>query len=94
MFFVLCSQLGWENEEAKEKAKKKYGLDSFANIGKDQISELIDKMSEKANASTKKALIAILDMYDFGEFMEGNNQPIPTTAIVDQILKYFYVREK
>jgi len=50
-FFVLCRDLGYTAEDAKERAKKKYKLDHFNEITSDQLSQLIDlllkKMEEK-----------------------------------------------
>ena len=47
LFFALCHDLGLESENAKERAKKKFGVDSFLSISSFQISELIEKLQDK-----------------------------------------------
>lgn len=42
MFFALCNNLGHDPETAKERAKKKYNLEHFGEITKQQLSVLID----------------------------------------------------
>jgi len=49
MFFALCKQLGLDAEETKEKVKKKYKLESFANISMTQMSAIIDRMMIKVS---------------------------------------------
>jgi uncharacterized Fe-S radical SAM superfamily protein PflX len=48
-FFVLCNDLGYDTEEAKERAKKKYHLEHFNLITTSQLSELIDLLINKLN---------------------------------------------
>ncbi len=45
LFFKLCSNAGYDIEECKERAKKKFGLSSFKDIQKHQLSQLIDLLS-------------------------------------------------
>ncbi len=56
-FFVLCQDLGYAADEAKERAKKKFKLESFTEITKTQLSELIDlllkKIAEQNNELSK-----------------------------------------
>ena len=97
MFFALCGQLGWDQEMAKEKAKERFKLDSFANISSEQLSRIIDKMSAKANEKTKLAIVALLDMADtFPYFMDNStNREMPMHEfLTEQLLKYFYIKEK
>lgn len=47
-FFVLCRDLGYTTEDAKERAKKKYKLEHFNEITRDQLSTLIDLLLKKA----------------------------------------------
>lgn len=97
MFFALCNQLGWDADAAKEKVKLKYGLESFANISKDQLSDIIDKMDRRAGGATKKAIVAFLDMTDDLPYFLDNasNREMPMHEfIAEQMLKYFYIKEK
>ena len=47
LFFALCHDAGFDSEEMKERAKKKFGLASFTEINSDQISNLIDTLQKK-----------------------------------------------
>jgi len=47
LFFALCHDLDADSEEMKERAKEKFGVDSFLSISSFQISELIEKLQEK-----------------------------------------------
>lgn len=49
-FFALVHDMGYQADEMKERAKKKYGLSSFRYIQKDQINELIDALQTKFDA--------------------------------------------
>ena len=44
LFFALAKENGFETETIKERAKKKFGLDSFTKISSSQISELIEAL--------------------------------------------------
>lgn len=44
MFFALSSELGFDPEESKRRAKKHFNLESFKDITKNQLTELIDKL--------------------------------------------------
>ena len=46
MFFGLSRDLGMEANVAKERASKKFNLDSFTKITSSQISSLIDAMQK------------------------------------------------
>jgi len=47
LFFALVNDGGWDSEEAKEKAKQKFGLQHFTEITSKQISQLIDLMQNE-----------------------------------------------
>ena len=53
-FFVLCNDLGYDAEEAKERAKKKYHLEHFNSITTSQLSELIDLLIKKGAERDEK----------------------------------------
>jgi hypothetical protein len=48
MFFALCRELKIDAVDTKEKVKKKYKLDSFANISMSQLGTILDRMTVKA----------------------------------------------
>lgn len=55
MFFALSHQLGYEAETVKERAKKRFKLDSFKDATIEQLNWLIDKLlvqEEKRHAIT------------------------------------------
>ena len=41
-FFALCHDLGHDTEKAKERAKRKYGVEHFADLNLSQVNELIE----------------------------------------------------
>jgi hypothetical protein len=41
-FFSLCRDLGHDTEKAKERAKKRYGVEHFIDLNLTQVNELID----------------------------------------------------
>lgn len=43
-FFALCRELGYDKIEAKERAKKRFRLDSFRDISLYQLNFLIAKL--------------------------------------------------
>lgn len=47
MFFALAHQLGYDAETVKERAKARYGLESFNDITTEQLSWLIDRLLEQ-----------------------------------------------
>ena len=53
LFFALCHDAEIDSEKAKEKAKKKFGVDSFLSLSSFQISELIEKLQEKIDTKSK-----------------------------------------
>ena len=97
MFFALCNQLGWNHEEVKERIKKKYFLDSFANISKAQLTETIDAMNNKLVNKISKPLKAFFEMHlalqkDGGDINYSiENFPEHLTK---QLLRFFTVKEK
>ena len=44
LFFALAKERGFEPDVIKEKAKRKFGLESFSTISSSQISELIETL--------------------------------------------------
>lgn len=54
MFFALCNALGHNPERAKEKAKEKFKLLSFADVTKEQANWLIDKLLDQVDAKGEK----------------------------------------
>lgn len=54
MFFALCRALGHDPERAKEKAKKKFNLVSFADVTKEQANWLIEKLLDQVDAKGEK----------------------------------------
>lgn len=40
-FFALCRELGHDTEKAKERAKKRYGVEHFPDLNLNQVNELI-----------------------------------------------------
>ena len=42
MFFAICHNLGHDPEEAKERAKKKFKVEHFAELSKYQLNILIE----------------------------------------------------
>lgn len=53
-FFVLCRDLGYASEEAKERAKNKFKLEHFGDITSDQLSALIDLLLKKIEEQDKR----------------------------------------
>lgn len=107
MFFALCNQLGWDSEATKEKIKAKLKLDSFANISKEQLSAVIDRMNNKANNKTEDALVAFFEMHmnfkDEETMMAGwDNSEVKgdyskenfPKYLMQELMKYFTVRQK
>jgi len=47
LFFALCRQLNLDSNTIKEAVKRKYRLESFANISIIQLSEIIERMIAK-----------------------------------------------
>ena len=97
MFFALCNQLGWNHEEVKERIKKKYHLDSFANISKVQLTETIDAMNNKVLNKLSKPLIAFFEMH-LALQKEGGDINYSTKNfpkhLATQLLRFFVVKEK
>ena len=56
MFFAVANKLGLDPEETKERAKKKYGLESFKDINKAQLTTLIDILQQKIYHERNKYL--------------------------------------
>lgn len=44
MFFAIAHALDFDPDEVKERAKKRFQLDSFKNATKSQLNWLIDKL--------------------------------------------------
>lgn len=44
LFFALCNNLGIDADRAKDKAKKKYGVEHFKDLSVEQAAELIDTL--------------------------------------------------
>lgn len=107
LFFALCNQLGWDSEKIKEKVKKKYKLDTFANVSKEQLSAVIDRLNNLANNKTEDALVEFFKMHmSFKEEDEAltafakdkldpnyKKENFPT-YLMQELMKYFYVRQK
>ena len=53
LFFALAKEAGFEADAIKERAKKKFGLESFSEISSKQISELIETLQEKTGVKAK-----------------------------------------
>lgn len=53
LFFALCTELGYDQEVLKERAKELYSLASFADISSLQISALIDKLQHEKHFPSK-----------------------------------------
>ena len=53
LFFALSKEAGFEAEEMKERAKKKFSLESFTEISSAQISELIETLQAKTGVEPK-----------------------------------------
>lgn len=66
-FFVLCRDLGYTADDAKDRAKKKYKLEHFNEITSDQLSVLIDllikKMEEKDNSLKSMDAVIVKNGY-------------------------------
>ena len=43
-FFALCRELSFDVKEARTRACKKFGIESFADIKEYQLDQLIDKL--------------------------------------------------
>ena len=54
LFFALVDERGFEKEEIKERAKKKFSLESFSKISSQQISELIEKLQGNKEPKPKE----------------------------------------
>lgn len=54
LFFALVDERGFDKEEIKERAKKKFGLESFTKISSSQISELIEALQGKKETKPKE----------------------------------------
>lgn len=96
-FFKLCDMLGIDQIKAKEKAKIKFGLQSFSDIGINQISELIDALKTKMEDKTSTALQALIELHSKDNFDTGEVNKIGETYpehLAKAIIKYFYVQEK
>ncbi len=97
MFFALCNQLGWDAETTKERVKKKYTLDSFANISKEQLRNILDVMITRTQKQIYDTLEAFFSMntpqaFEKKEVGEGYiSYPVFLTT---QLLKFFEIREK
>lgn len=107
MFFALCKQLGWNAESTKEKVKNKFKLDSFANISKEQLSKIIDRMALKASQRMVAALRAFFKMHfeireSEIEMANWDKSKVDTKYtkeyfpqyLTEEILKYFTIQEK
>jgi hypothetical protein len=53
LFFALAKEAGFEAEAIKERAKKKFSLESFTEISSTQISELIESLQATAGVEPK-----------------------------------------
>jgi len=107
MFFALCNQLGWNSEQVKERVKKKYKIDSFANISKTSLTEVIDVMQQKAAGKVEIALEEFFKMHmNFKEEEEAltafakdkmdenyKKENFPK-YLATELLKYFDCRQK
>lgn len=107
MFFALCNQLGWDGDQVKERVKKKYKLDSFANVSKDNLTEVIDAMQRKAAAKVEIALEEFFKMhmnfkeeeealtaFDKDKMDENYKRENFPKYLADELMKYFEVRQK
>ena len=56
MFFALANKLGLDPDDTKDRAKKKYGLESFKDINKAQLTTLIDLLQQKIRDEKNKYL--------------------------------------
>jgi hypothetical protein len=97
MFFALCNQLGLEAEKAKDAVKRKFKIDSFADISKAQLSEVIDMLDKKVQTKTKQALVAFFETNNprlfFGKEI-GQEFKTYEEFLANETLKYFMVRER
>lgn len=50
LFFALCNNLEIDPEKAKNKAKKKYGVEHFKDLTVEQAAELIDALELRMEA--------------------------------------------
>lgn len=107
LFFALCNQLGWDSEMAKERVKKKFKLDSFANVSKESLSEVIDVMQRRAAGKVEVALEEFFKMHmSFKEEEESltafHKDKLPDEYkkenfpkyLTEELMKYFEVRQK
>lgn len=66
LFFALVHDLGYDPEVAKERAKNKFGLDSFASITTSQLSSLIetlqDTLAQKKQGHVHNFLVTARDV--------------------------------
>lgn len=94
-FFKLATRLNIEN--AKEKAKEKFGVESFNDITKTQMSKMIDKMVNKVEDESKRSLIELLKLHIPTTFPK-NIKPVDDQTypeyIGEQIMEYFMVTPK
>lgn len=54
MFFALCNQLGYNSEEAKDRAKAHFNKESFKDLTKDEVNWLIDQLLNVADQREAK----------------------------------------
>lgn len=77
-FFAIANGLGYDSELVKERAKKHFKLDSFNDITKEQVEELIEKMSKDIKKDTKNAhkeeVNSIDDYNAIDAYLEGNDK--------------------
>ena len=107
MFFALCNQLGWDVEMAKDRVKKKYKLESFANIRKDQLTEVIDLITQRTNKKNIETLTEFFRMhlsfkeedealtaFDKEKLSEEYRKENFPGFLAKELIKYFDIREK
>lgn len=76
LFFALSSELGYDTEALKERAKELYKLEHFNDITSVQISALIDKLQgDKRWKSTpeQKPNTELREVYRFGAFVTASS---------------------
>lgn len=55
-FFAMVAELGYNAEEAKDRAKARYGHEHFAQLYKFEAMELIDLLQQQLDRRNARAL--------------------------------------
>lgn len=99
LFFALCHDLNLNAEQAKERVKAKYQLDSFANVTTKQLDAVIASLNETIN---QKVIIPALEAFfntlpKKSELVEDGLLPEGTTYpawLAKHMIKYFEIKLK